>query len=260
MLTLIERLEARLSRWAIPNVLTFVAGLQVLVLLLFMMIPEQARLSYLDVLVLDARLWQGQVWRAVSFLCIPGSMNVLVVMIGCMFLSWCGRGLEAMWGAFRTNLYLLLGVILLAVGALSLNFVCTGSFLFAGVTLAFATLYPDEQIMMFGLIPMKMRWVGWLTAGFLGMMVFDSSSPSELGMILCSVGNYFLVFGWSRLRGASLRVRMQNRRSEFERSAGSAESFHLCSVCGKTEKDDAALEFRILADGQEICSACRKVK
>ena len=45
------------------------------------------------------------------------------------------------------------------------------------------------------------------------------------------------------------------RRSEFKRaiSAAKVNALHQCAVCGITEKDDAYIEFRVLADGSEYC-------
>ena len=51
------------------------------------------------------------------------------------------------------------------------------------------------------------------------------------------------------------------RRQRFEsESKREAAWFHKCNVCGKTEIDDPALDFRITAAGDEICEKCRAGK
>lgn len=45
------------------------------------------------------------------------------------------------------------------------------------------------------------------------------------------------------------------RKANFDKKAGKLDSlpFHKCKICGKTENDDSALEFRIADSGEEYC-------
>jgi len=101
---LIDRLEARLGRFAIPGLLQAIAILQLFTLLIFMFLSVEARKPYEDFLLLKPDLIvQGQLWRLFTYVFIPNS-SLFFAVIGAMFMMWLGRGLDEAWGAFRVNL------------------------------------------------------------------------------------------------------------------------------------------------------------
>ncbi|MCX6856257.1 MAG: hypothetical protein NTV80_15285 [Verrucomicrobia bacterium] len=103
---LLDRLESRFGRFAIPGLVQIVAGLKLLTFAIFVMQSAEARDRYLDFLSLDGpRILSGQVWRLVTYLFIPTTLNVLFAVLSAMMLMWLGRGLEQAWGAFRLNLF-----------------------------------------------------------------------------------------------------------------------------------------------------------
>jgi hypothetical protein len=254
---LLDRLESRLGRFAIPGLLQFIAILQVVVLVIFIFLPESARTAYQDLLKLDAAaLLRGEVWRLFTYIFIPTTLNPLFAVIGAMFLMWLGKGLDEAWGHFRVNLYVIGGLIPQAIAGLLWGGGMNGMWLYSTALFAMATIYPNEEILLFFILPIKLKWVAWISAGFLGLTIL--SSAWGLPVVLLAHLNYLIAFGPGFIRGRLHMARVSQRRQRFEGAAIPENTwFHRCHVCGTTDVDDPTLEFRVTDSGDEICSKCR---
>jgi hypothetical protein len=253
----LDKLESRFGRFAIPGLVQFIAGLQLLTFVIFLMLQTEAQIAYLDFLTLDGdRVLQGQVWRLFSYIFIPGSSSLLVLLIKTMFLMWLGRGLEAAWGPFRLTLYFVGGMLSVALGSLIFGYSATGLFHFWSLLLAFAMIYPNEEIMLYFVIPLKVKWVAWLSVAF--ATLFAMGSSSWFWLVLFSALNFLITFGPGFIKERQHMAKVGQRRAAFESGTNSgAAFFHQCTVCQKTEVDDPKLDFRVNADGDEICDNCR---
>lgn len=255
---LLDKLESRFGRFAIPGLVQFVAGLKLLTFGIFVMQSPEARAHYLDFLALDGtRILSGQVWRLVTYLFIPGNLNVLFAILSAMMLMWLGRGLEQAWGAFRLNLYFIGGMIAITACSLIFNLDESGIWLFQSLLLAFAMTYPNEEIRLYFFLPVKMKWIAWAAAALTLLSILQvpaTGIPIFFGHL-----NFLIVFGPDFVRDRLHMAKVMKKRTQFkEASPTAAPFFHQCSVCQKTEVDDPELYFRINEAGDEICSNCRK--
>lgn len=252
---LLDKLESRFGHLAIPGLLKYVAGLQLLTFAIFVMQSEQARVAYFEFLKLDsARVFQGEIWRLFTYIFVPNSLDLLFALLGAMFLSWLGRGLEEAWGSFRLNLYFLGGILSVALGSVFLGFDESSFYLFHGLLFAFAMIYPNEEILMFFILPVKIKWIAWMDVAFLVLTVMRS--PLAIIPITFALANFLVVFAPGLVRDRIHSVKVSQRRSAFV-EASEVGFFHQCSRCQKTEIDDPKLEFRVNDQGEEICSVCR---
>jgi len=253
----VSRLEARFGRFAVPGLVQVVAVLQLVTLVLFSISSPEAQKAFVGFLELDPeRVMRGEVWRVVSHVFLPRSLSLVWALIGAMFLMWIGRGLDEAWGAFRVNLYVLGGIFFLTVGALLFGYVGGGLFLFQTLLFAFAVFYPNEEIMLFFVIPVKVKWLAIIGAALLGFSVMGQ--PDLFWQVLFANLNFLVAFGPALVRQGAQRAKVMERKSRFEAARPAEGSFfHQCHVCGKTEVDDKTLEFRVLESGEEICSVCR---
>ena len=125
-----------------------------------------------------------------------------------------GDGLEAALGSFKVTLYLLIPVVLLA--AVVWFFPGSGAdntILLVSLFFAFATLYPDVELLLFFILPVKCKWLALLSAAFI--LVQFCIDPHLRLMILASLSTYFLFFlpgWWTQLR---LRAEARGRRKRF---------------------------------------------
>ena len=171
-------------------------------------------------------------------------------------MMWIGRALDAAWGAFRVNLYIFGWMFVVTLGALIFGWPAPGMFLYQSLLFAFATLFPNEEIYLYMILPIKMKWVAFLAAGMMAFMVMRD--PSMLLPVLAGHLNYLIAFGPGFVSERAKQARVLARRTRFESAQlPQGTFFHQCSVCKKTELDDSHLEFRVLDSGDEICSVCR---
>jgi hypothetical protein len=232
---LLARLERRLGRFAIPNLILYIVGGMALVWALSFARPEV--LGRLDLDMVAVR--RGEVWRLVTFLFIPTQLSPMWVIINLYFTWWIGSSLEQHWGAFKFNAFYLLGVLGTIVAAL----IAGGSsnlYLDSTLFLAFATLFPDVTIYLFFVLPIRVKWLGLLAAAGV-VYAFAISGWAERGAIFAAMGNYSLFFTghWvTFLKSHALQSKQASRRVEFQ---GGKPAFgqRLCAICGAREADGA---------------------
>ena len=128
------------------------------------------------------------------------------------------------------------------------------------IFLGFAISFPDMQVLLYFIIPIKIKWLAYLDVALLAYsMITSIMSGNWAGcvVILCSLANVLVFFLMTR-KGKRGSFQQNRRRKEFKKavSRGEAEyrnpngiTKHKCAICGRTEKDDPNLEFR-------FCSRC----
>jgi hypothetical protein len=255
-MTWLDKLERRIGFLAIPGLLRYVGFLTALVFVL-----EKVNPGYLNLLDLDpVAVVHGEVWRLVTYIFIPQMASMLPlpdwlnVAFYVLFLWWMGNGLESAWGAFKLTIFYLIGMIGTTVaafffGAAFSNFMLTTSLFFA-----FAQFYPDLVIYFAYILPLKVKWIAWVSAVILLLQIIVGSMQFRAAAI-CAMGNYLIFFGPSIIRDARNRrdVTARRRRFEMQTRDGEAEALHRCAICGATEVSDPNLEFRVARNGEEYC-------
>ena len=66
---------------------------------------------------------------------------------------------------------------------------------------SFATLYPDMQVLLYGIIPLKVKWLAWLDAIFFTYDIFGyltGHTPLRALLPVIAILNY-LIFFWEDL-------------------------------------------------------------
>jgi hypothetical protein len=218
----------------------------------------------LALLLIPERILHGEVWRLVSYIFVPqvllsggnpasSPLSVVFLFVYLWFLVWMGDALEHAWGAFRVTLFYVLGMIGVTVAAFFLggggvSAISLNSSLF----FAFATLYPDVQIYVFFILPLKLKWLAFFSLALLVIPFFASPLSSKLG-ILFSFLNYFVFFGPTAYAKLRDRTATDVRKRKFENKSSADETLHRCVVCKRTEKDNPELEFRVSRNGEEYC-------
>ncbi len=255
---LLDRLERKFGRFAIHNlslymIITYIAGYVILSL-----VPEAMAWLILEpVLIL-----KGQVWRLVSWILIPPGELDIFTIITLYFYYTIGNILERTWGAFRYNVYIFSGILMTIAGAFILFFVqgvaSVGSgilfstyYISLSIILAFTATYPNMQVLLMFLIPLKMKWLGIFYGITLVMELLNAGLTVRI-VIICSLMN-FIVFFLCNRNMRRFSPQEMKRKSNYRKAVnqGRAERIttHKCAICGRTENDGDHLEFR-------FCSKC----
>lgn len=248
-MTLLDRLERRLGFLAIPALIRIVVGFSAFVFLLVRLDP-----GFRFVLELDPeRIRHGEVWRLVTYVFLPQTTSFLWILLLLWFLWFIGEGLEQAWGPFRLTLYFFVGIIGTTAAAFFFGTRFSNSMLYASLFYAFARFYPDQVIYLFFILPVKIKWVAWVSAAFLLFGFVVGSNAYRMAMV-AALANYLIFFGPEIIHETRHRGEVSARRKRYARSSRSeTEPLHKCAVCGATELTDANLDFRVARDGEEYC-------
>jgi hypothetical protein len=190
-MSLLDKLEKQYGHWAIPNVML---GLIVVQLLVYALILAGV-LSFGAMPLIPSRvLGEGELWRLITFIVSPpkiagGAISGLFLAIFWYILWMMSQALEAAWGAFRFNLYLLVGILFTVISSLvgqlispSAPIVIFPDFLYLSIFWAFALHYPNMEFYLFFVLPVKVKWLAMLTGVFTG---FNDINGRHHG---CSIG------------------------------------------------------------------------
>ena len=248
-MTILDRLERHLSRFAISGLIRYVVALNALVFILLALDP-----SYLSALVLNREaILNGQVWRLVSWIFIPDTTSYLWIIFYLMIVWWTGDLLDATWGAFRLNAYYFLGMALCVASALIFGASGGNVFLNLSLFLAVATLAPNLEILFFFVIPLKIKWVALISLIWPLFILITGDLAVKMIVIMC-LGNYLIFFAPFFFRQYRQRHSVKQRRVRFEGAREAAHTLHRCEVCGLTEALDPHADFRVADDGREYCT------
>ena len=264
----IDKLERKFGRFGIPNLTIYMIICYVIGYAL--MIVNPGILNWLS--LEPAYILRGQVWRLVTWVLYPPSTSgVLWFAIAVLFFYYpIGTSLERTIGTFKYTLYILSGVVFTILGAFILYFLLGGNVLVGNVFstyyislstfLAYAMCYPDMQVLLMFIIPVKMKWMAIF---YVVIVVYEMIQYIMAGAwylvipIVASLLN-FIIFYFGTKDFSRYNPKEVHRRNEFRRamepqgrmkSGSGSVTKHKCAICGRTELDDPNLEFR-------FCSRC----
>lgn len=192
-------------------------------------------------------------WRIFTVLLIPSFEGTLSFLINLYFLYFIGSSLESHWGAFRYNLFLGLGLMGILVTSLLIPYVAYPNFyIYLTLVMAAGYLFPNFEIMAFFVLPVKLRWLGWISFGYMAFEFLKGGLEMKL-VIVGSAINFPIFFGAEFIR--SLRSKKRVAEMKASKRRFDSEPFHVCSVCGATDQTAPDREFRYRESGA-ICSDC----
>jgi len=253
----------------IPNLMLYLSLGSALV---YLMSTVTGNYFLYDWLCFDRSLiLQGQVWRLISYPLTYSGGNILLTAISLLCYYSLGRAMENVWGTLRFNLFYATGMVLMDIFCMLFPpFQADVFSLNLSLFLAYATMFPDTQFLLFFIIPVK----AWIFALFnLAIVVMDLITypfPYNLFSVI-SLANYFLFFGKDVLNVLPMSWRINARRLlkkqpvqqkkakviqfdagsyEATKAAPKAPYTHRCTVCGRTDISNPELEFR-------YCSRCK---
>lgn len=256
-----DRFCARHPRFGIFNLMRVLVIGNAIVWLLSSMDRTGTVLYYLA--LYPQMILQGQIWRLVTFVFIPASSGLLTVLF-LYFYYFIGSTMEREWGQAKFSLFFLFGMLFTLIYAFAVYFITgrtpspgsVAEFIYLSMFFSFATYYPDVQVLLFFILPVKVKWLAWVDAAFFLFSMITLPFPEKL-LPLIAVLNYLLFCGDILFAGLSPSRFSQRRKTiSFRREAQrirqdqkNAPYRFKCAVCGRTDTEHPELEFR-------YCSRC----
>ena len=119
---------------------------------------------------------------------------MLWIFFALYFYYMIGSNLEHAWGAFKFNIFYFCGIILTIIASFLTGAPATAAYLNLSLFLAFAHLYPDFQLLIFFILPVKVKYLAVLTWLYIAYTVIFEPLPLKI-MALVPVVLYLLFFG-----------------------------------------------------------------
>ena len=257
-----------IPRFGIPNLMRVIVigNVAVYVLMLLTQANDANALSFLT-FNLNALL-HGEVWRLVTFVFVPAYSSPFALLISLYFYYWIGSTLERQWGTAKFNLYYISGALLTVLGVVLASLITGNPYLTAAGTgyvnlsmfFAFAFLFPDTTVLLFFILPVRMKWLAYLDGALFAFDIIKAiGAHNWAGVVLPIVALLnFAVFIWPEVHYLKERAKYQNSRKTVQfrqaqqqqaKQAQQQGYRHKCAVCGRTDTDYPDLQFR-------YCSKC----
>lgn len=159
---------------------------------------------------------RGQIWRLFTFIFVPPASSVLTLALALYFYYFIGSTLERVWGTFRFNVYYLCGLLGCMAAGLITGY-GSNDYLNLSLFLAFAYLFPNHEVLLFFIIPIKMKYLAYLDWALFAISLIFGSWASRAAVI-ASLINFFLFFGpdiWYQIKMRRGNATQRNFRKYY---------------------------------------------
>ena len=258
----LNNLQKKYGRYAIHNLPAIMIGLYAAGYILSYLSPNVLRYLTLEPYL----ILHGQIWRLITWLIIPpGTLDIFTIIMLYFYFS-IGRTLERTWGTFLYNVYIFMGIIFTVIGAFILFGICAAMgmpnasvggwfstyYINMSIFLAFAMSYPEMRVLLYFIIPVKIKWLGILYGALTVYSFIYTPWPGRVA-IIASLLNFFVFMflnrDFRRYRPKEIKRRQTYQKIVRQNTQSAGQARHRCTVCGQTELDDPTLVFR-------YCSKC----
>lgn len=200
-MNILDRLEKKFGRYTIPNLMQYLCVIFGIGFIIQIIAPE----FYFYYLDLDPEaILHGHIWRILSFLFyFPGGSGfsgLFWAIIAIMVYFNIGRTLEFLWGSFRYNFFIVLGILLYNVVGI-LIYLVTGislqlnpTYMGFSIFLAYALTLPDTLFYIYFLFPIKAKYLAGIETALYVFFFLTSQSMGERVSILLSFANVAIFF------------------------------------------------------------------
>ena len=272
-MTVLQKLERKMRFLAYPRlmlglVIAYAAGF-----IINMVAP--GLMNYL--VFAPNMIFSGQVWRLLTFVMVPNTDNFFIALLTCFIYFSISSSLERIIGRWQVNFFLVTGIIIeiLAgflyyfmfanIGTLFLVSLLNPYYLYAMMFVIFALIYPDARFLFMFFIPVRGKWMIFITLGLYAIDVAASFMQGSAGygwllvfMIVAAVLNlllFMLLAGYRPGRRGRrpenvVNMNAQRKNRARQESAPRMAYRHKCTLCGRTDKSNPELDFR-------YCSKCK---
>jgi len=206
----LDKLERKFGSHAIQHLTLIIIVGQVIIYLF----AQSGNFDISRIILNSNAIKQGEWWRSFSFIFFPTTGGNIIFALFYWYMFWFfGKGLEEKWGLFKSNIFLLCGYFFLV----ALSFLDPAGVYFAWhimpmITIAFAIIYPEFELNLYGVLPVKSKWFGILSALFIATNLFSGHSEGifpSVATILCII----MFFGEDLLHN----IKTRQRRAKFKR-------------------------------------------
>ena len=209
-------LERRMRRYAVSDLIRYIVFGQGIVYALMLIMPSLGYRLYSLITLTRSGLMRGEIWRAVTFVFAPPSSSPIFILFSLYFYYMIGMGLEARWGKVRFNLYYLVGMAAAVIACLITGY-ASNAYLNLSLFFAYAAMYPDEQVLLFMILPVKMKVLALIDAALYTYEFIAGNASTRVTIVLCLL-NVLLFLGGDLLNTLRRESRYWKTRYNFRKT------------------------------------------
>ena len=214
----------------VHNLMLYIAAGNVIVYLISLI--DQSGLMVNALAFNAGSILHGQVWRLVTvvFLDVVSSSMPLLSALFIFFYVWIGRYVEQLWGTCKMNVYYFLGIAVMDIVCLIFQCTFLPGWFHMTLFLIFAVSAPNAQVHLWGILPLRAKYLAWFD---IGLTVYDVVSsliklhgllylPGIAAMLIMPLVPilYFALFVGSDIKGllpdAFTRTRTQKNFRNYQ--------------------------------------------
>lgn len=208
--------ERKIRRFTISNLMQYIVIGQGIVFALMYIWPTVGYRLYSLIGLSRAALFRGQIWRLITFVFAPPSSSPLFLIFALYFYYMIGSSLERLWGTVKFNLFYWVGMLGAILAAL-ITGRSDNSYLNLSLFFAFASIWPDNEVLLFMILPIKMKYLALFDALIFIYQFIVGSLSVKVTIVLCLL-NVFLFVGGDLIQTFRNEVRYFKTRQNFRKN------------------------------------------
>ena len=209
-------LERRLRRYTIADLMKYIAIGQGLVYILMFVWPTLGNALYASIVLTRSALLRGQFWRLITFVFVPPASSPIFVLFALYFYYMIGTTLERRWGKVKFNLYYGVGMVCAWIACLLTGY-ATNTYLNLSLFFAFAAMFPNEEVYLFGLLPIKVKYLALVDVLIYLQQFIAGSASTRVTIVLCLL-NVILFLGGDLLNTLRRESQYWKTRYNFRKT------------------------------------------
>ena len=209
-------LERRLRRYTIADLMKYIAISQGLVYILMFVWPTLGNALYASIVLTRSALLRGQIWRLITFVFVPPASSPIFVLFALYFYYMIGVALERRWGKVRFNLYYGVGMVCAWIACLLTGY-ATNTYLNLSLFFAFAAMFPNEEVYLFGILPIKVKYLALVDVLIYLQQFIAGSASTRVTIVLCLL-NVILFLGGDLLNTLRRESQYWKTRYNFRKT------------------------------------------
>lgn len=188
----------------IPDLPLLIVSSHAVVYLFDLVRPGLSQLLVLS----PAQVYAGEYWRLITFLFVTPFQSPLWAALWFYMLYAYASALEHTWGSGRFSAFYLLTALLTSLSGLApFAGIVDNAYLNGALFLAFSALFPDQTVLLFFIIPIKVKWLGFVTLAWFIYSLIMGAPLTQLS-VLAALLTLTLFFGKSTWLSLSQRWRL----------------------------------------------------
>ena len=209
-------LERKLRRYAISDLMKYITIGQGIVYILMYVWPSLGRTVYSMITLSRGTLLSGQIWRLITFVFVPPNSSPIFALFALYFYYMIGSALERRWGKVKFNLYYGVGMVCAWLACLLTGY-AGNTYLNLSLFFAFAAMFPNEEVYLFGILPIKMKYLALVDLLIYAQQFITGGSSARVTIVLCLL-NVILFLGGDLLHTIRRESQYWKTRRNFRKN------------------------------------------